>query len=80
MRVVVSVRLKDGILDTAGREVAARLQSMGYAEVTDVTTSKLITIDFDSGDRANAERRIDQLCKDLLANVSIEDYEIISIE
>jgi phosphoribosylformylglycinamidine synthase len=42
--------------------------------VRDVRIGKLIEIDLRTADRAEAERRLDEMCRRLLANPVIEDY------
>ncbi len=73
----VFVTLKRGVLDPQGSAVARSLHSLGYGEVEDVRLGKYIEVRLrDGASRDDERRRIDEMCKKLLANTVIEDYEI----
>ena len=80
MKARVVVTLKDEVLDPEGRAVAKRLNASGYAEVKEAKVGKFIELELETGDRENAERRVLQMCKDLLANEMIEDYHFLGVE
>lgn len=73
----VFVTLKRGVLDPQGSAVARSLHALGYAEVEDVRLGKYIEVRLREGVPAADERkRLEEMCKRLLANTVIEDYEI----
>lgn len=73
----VFVTLKRGVLDPQGSAVARSLHTLGYAEVEDVRLGKYIEVRLrDGASQEDERRRIDEMCKKLLANTVIEDYEI----
>jgi phosphoribosylformylglycinamidine synthase subunit PurS len=73
----VYVTLKRGVLDPQGSAVARSLRSLGYDEVADVRLGKFIEVAVDErAGEADARRRIDEMCRRLLANTVIEDYRI----
>lgn len=73
----VFVTLKRGVLDPQGSAVARSLRSLGYEEVADVRLGKYIEVSLREGASNEDERkRIDEMCKRLLANTVIEDYRI----
>jgi phosphoribosylformylglycinamidine synthase len=73
----VFVTLKRGVLDPQGSAVNRSLHAMGYAEVSDVRLGKLIEVTLDGGASEDEERRrLDEMCRKLLANTVIEDYRI----
>ena len=74
MKARVYVTYRNGILDPQGNAVARLLAALGFGEVRDVRIGKLIEIDLRTTDRAEAERRLDEMCRRLLANPVIEDY------
>lgn len=80
MKATVAVKLKEEILDAPGKAVARQLQSMGYGEVKQVRVAKLIEIEFDAGDRENAERRVQEMAASLLAHSAIEEFQVIAID
>ena len=74
MKARVYVTYRNGILDPQGNAVARSLAALGFGEVRDVRIGKLIEIDLRTTDRAEAERRLDDMCRRLLSNPVIEDY------
>ncbi len=71
----VFVTLKPSLLDSAGRTVAGSLQHLGFEEVQDARIGKVIHLQMETVDEA----RVKEMCKKLLANTVIEDfqYEVI---
>ena len=79
MKAIVHVSLKPGVLDVQGKAVGSALKSLGYEPVADVRQGKYFTFDV-GGDRASAERQVDEMCRKLLANTVIEDYRFELVE
>jgi phosphoribosylformylglycinamidine synthase subunit PurS len=79
MRARVHVRLKDGVLDPQGAAIGRALGQLGFAGVGKVRQGKMIELQLDDTDRAQAEARVRAMCERLLANPVIETYTI-SIE
>ena len=76
MKVIVNVKLKEGVLDPQGKAVLHALNSLGFDEVKDVRIGKQIVLDIDSSDEKSLQERVDKMSEELLANTVIEDYEI----
>jgi phosphoribosylformylglycinamidine synthase len=73
----VFVTLKRGVLDPQGKAVGRALRTLGYDEVEDVRLGKFIEVKLREGETADqARKRLDEMCKKLLANTVIEDYRI----
>jgi phosphoribosylformylglycinamidine synthase len=73
----VFVTLKRGVLDPQGSAVARSLHSLGYAEVEDVRLGKYIEVKLREGaSAADERRRIEEMCRRLLANTVIEDFHV----
>jgi phosphoribosylformylglycinamidine synthase len=73
----VYVTLKRGVLDPQGSAVGRALNSLGYDEVTGVRLGKYIEVTLQDGADLAAERkRIEEMCRRLLANTVIEDFRI----
>jgi phosphoribosylformylglycinamidine synthase PurS subunit len=75
MRATVLVRPKAGILDPQGEAVQSSLRHLGF-EVGETRVGRVIDIDVDESDPARARERVDEMCRQLLANPLIESYEI----
>jgi len=73
MKTRVYVTLKNGVLDPQGKAIHHALEGLGFAGVNDVRAGKLIELDLDDevGDEA-----VEAMCRKLLANTVIENYQI----
>ena len=76
MRARIHVRLKDGVLDPQGAAIGRALAQLGFAGVGEVRQGKMIELQLDDSDRAQAEARVRAMCDRLLANPVIETYTI----
>jgi phosphoribosylformylglycinamidine synthase PurS subunit len=70
----VYVTPRKSVLDPQGNAVAGALHSLGYAEVEDVRVGKFMEVRVSGGDRQTASTRVDEMCRRLLANGTIEDF------
>ena len=75
MRATVLVRPKPGILDPQGQAVESSLRHLGFA-VGEARVGKLVELDVDADDEAEARTQLERMCEQLLANPLIESYEI----
>jgi phosphoribosylformylglycinamidine synthase len=76
MKARVHVTLKPGVLDPQGKAIAGALASLGFDGVGEVRQGKVIDLEVDGADRAEARERVEAMCRKLLANTVIEDYAI----
>ncbi len=76
MNARVFVTLKPGVLDPQGKAVARSLGKLGFGEVEDVRLGKYIEVSLAGADRDKAQVRLEEMCKQLLANTIIENYRI----
>ncbi len=76
MKVIVNITLKPGVLDPQSRAIENSLYSLGYQDVSGVSTGKQITLELDETDPARARQKSAKMCETLLVNTVIEDYEI----
>lgn len=79
MKVIVNVKLKNGVLDPQGKAVKHALNSLGFDEVGNVRIGKQIVLDLDieGDDKEKIKADTQKMCEELLANPVIEDFEII---
>ena len=76
MKARIHISLKPGVLDPQGKAIGNALKGLGFAGVGDVRQGKLIEIDLADTDPADARARIEDMCRQLLANPVIENYAI----
>ncbi len=70
------VFLKEGVLDTQGKAVAASLKSIGYDCLKDLRVGKYIHLDVEAASESEAIRQVEKMCDDLLVNDIIEEFKI----
>lgn len=76
MRARVTVYPRAEILDPQGKAIRDVLRRVGFAEVSEVRAGKSFEVELAVEDVAEAERRLDRMCRKILANTVVEDYEI----
>ena len=75
----VTVTLKKDVLDPQGKVVQNTLQNLGMDSLKSVRQGKYFELEVNDNDQAKAEKKVDDMCKKLLANLIIEDYKINKI-
>ena len=76
MNAKVIVMPKAAVLDPQGNAVRDAMRHLGIPEVRSVRIGKYMEIDIE-GQNDELESRLHQLCRDLLSNPVIEDYELL---
>ncbi|HZE58085.1 MAG TPA: phosphoribosylformylglycinamidine synthase subunit PurS [Chthoniobacterales bacterium] len=76
MKVNVVVKPKETVLDPQGAAVRDAMQHLGMPEVRSVRIGKYLEIEVDDK-TPNLDSRLNDLCRDLLSNPVIEDYEVV---
>jgi phosphoribosylformylglycinamidine synthase PurS subunit len=76
MNAKVIVMPKAAVLDPQGNAVRDAMQHLGMPEVRNVRIGKYMEIEIEGQD-GQLESRLHQLCRDLLSNPIIEDYELL---
>ena len=72
----IHVTLKNGVLDPQGKAVGHALGSLGFDGVQEVRQGKYIELDLEETDSDRARNNVDAMCRQLLANTVIENYDI----
>lgn len=75
VKVNVIVKPKEAVLDPQGNAVRDAMRHLGMPEVRSVRIGKFMEIDVE-GDNGDLENRLHGLCRDLLSNPVIEEYEL----
>ena len=76
MNAKIIVMPKAAVLDPQGNAVRDAMRHLGMPEVRSVRIGKYMEIEIE-GKNDELESRLHQLCRDLLSNPVIEDYELL---
>ena len=79
MKFSVKVTLKKNVLDPQGKVVQQTLLSMGMHTLKNLRQGKYFEIEINENDENKAKNQIQDMCKKLLVNLIIEDFEISKI-
>ena len=80
MNARVIVMPKSAVLDPQGNAVRDAMRHLGMPEVRSVRIGKYMEIEIEGQNGGELETRLHQLCRDLLSNPVIEDYELLKRE
>ena len=75
----VTVTLKKDVLDPQGKVVQNTLQNLGMDSLKSIRQGKYFEIEMSNSDLKDVEKKVDDMCKKLLANTIIEDYKVKKI-
>ena len=75
MKATILVRPKQGILDPQGEAVESALGHLGFS-VSEARVGKVVDLEVDSSDAAEARAQVERMCEQLLANPLIESFEV----
>jgi phosphoribosylformylglycinamidine synthase subunit PurS len=75
VKATVLVRPKAGILDAQGQAVEGSLRKLGFA-VAEARIGRVVDLELDASDAAEARTQVERMCDELLANPLIESVEI----
>lgn len=73
-RAIITIRLKPDLLDSQGRTTEDALKALGFGDVRRVRIGKLVDIELEHAADAAV---VEEMCRKLLANPVIEDYEVV---
>jgi phosphoribosylformylglycinamidine synthase PurS subunit len=75
----IKVTLKKDVLDPQGKVVQQTLQSMGMDTLKNLRQGKYFEIEVNENNDVEAKNKLEDMCKKLLVNLIIEDFEISKI-
>lgn len=75
MKARIHVTLKQGVLDPQGKAISHTLEALGFEGIEKVRQGKFIEIELTETDEKRAGEQIEEMCKKLLANMVIENYD-----
>jgi len=70
----IDVMPKKEILDPQGKAVTGSMKNLGLAEIHNVRIGKHISLEIEADNEATAHAKVEQACKNLLANLIMESY------
>jgi phosphoribosylformylglycinamidine synthase len=76
LKAIVTVMLKDGVLDPQGKAIGHALSGLGFDGVQDVRAGKVIELDLAETDPARARAAAEEMSRKLLANTVIERFAV----
>ena len=79
MKFSVKVTLKKDVLDPQGKVVEHTLKNMGMNTLKSIRQGKYFEIEVSENDEVKAKDKVLDMCKKLLVNLIIEDFEISKI-
>ena len=77
MKISVVITLKKDVLDPQGKVIHQTLDGMGFEGINEIRQGKYFEIDTNESDKNKAQKKVEEMCKKLLANLVIENYKII---
>jgi phosphoribosylformylglycinamidine synthase PurS subunit len=76
MKAIVTVMLKDGVLDPQGKAIGHALNNLGFAQVGEVRAGKVIELELGESDAGAAKAAAEEMARQLLANTVIERFKV----
>ena len=72
----IKVTLKKDVLDPQGKVIQQTLKNMGIGTLESLRQGKYFEIEINENNETKARNKIEDMCKKLLVNLIIEDFEI----
>lgn len=76
----IDVMPLEALLDPQGKAVSRSMGNLGLNEISGVRVGKHISLFVDAPDKAQADAKVDEACKKLLANEVMEYYRFELVE
>jgi len=73
-RAEIDVMPKKEILDPQGKAVTGSMKNLGLSEIQNIRIGKHISLEIDAETVETAHAKVEQACKNLLANLIMESY------
>ena len=76
IRARITVTLKTDVLDPQGKAIEGSLSALGFDDVGTVRQGKVFDVVLNGDDQFEAEKSLEAMCEQLLANTVIENYTV----
>ena len=80
MKANIWVMLKPTVLDPQGQTIQHALASLGYTSVRDVRQGKFFVLELNGLSREEAEKQVERISREVLANPVIEEFRFEIVE
>jgi phosphoribosylformylglycinamidine synthase subunit PurS len=74
--VQIEITLKPTVMDAQGTVIEKALHKLGHETVRNVRIGKFVTLEIDACCPDMAKEAADEMCRELLANMIIEQFDI----
>jgi phosphoribosylformylglycinamidine synthase len=76
----INVMPQKALLDPQGRAVSGSMKNLNLSEIGNVRIGKHITLEVEAASKEIASQKVEQACKQLLANPIMETYDFVVAE
>lgn len=76
MKVAININRRPEIADPEGTTVQRALHDLGFDEVAQVRMDRVIHLEVDGDDPDVVRARVEEMCRRILANPVLEDFEV----
>jgi phosphoribosylformylglycinamidine synthase len=76
MKVTVTIDRRPEIADPEGTTVRRALHDLGFTETASVRMDRVIHMDVEGEDAEVVKARVEDMCRQLLANPVLEDFDV----
>jgi phosphoribosylformylglycinamidine synthase PurS subunit len=70
----IDIMPQEALLDPQGKAVSNSMPNIGLPEISGVRIGRHVRLFIDASNQADAEAKVDDACKKLLANLIMETY------
>ena len=74
-RATINIMPRPELLDPQGKATTLGLQNLGFDNMDNLRIGKRIALEIEANTKTEAESKVDEACKKLLANLIMESYE-----
>jgi phosphoribosylformylglycinamidine synthase PurS subunit len=76
MKVTITIDRRPEIADPEGTTVKRALHDLGFTETRTVRMDRVIHMDVQGDDAEEVKARVEEMCRQLLANPVLEDFAV----
>lgn len=80
MKVTVTIDRRSEIADPEGTTVKRALHDLGFEEVIDLRMDRVIHMEVEGDDPGRIKTAVEEMCRQVLANPVLEDFEVEVLE